>query len=458
MQPNVSLIVIGAGSGGMAAARRAARYLPEGSVVVVERTRLGGTCVNVGCVPKKVMVNAVHVQQTIDDSFGYGFNLPENSSIPKLHYPELKKRRDAYVKRLNGIYEANLERDKINIIRGDAKFISNHEIKVGDKTYSAPHIIIATGGEPTRPKDTPGVEFGFTSNEFFDVMPEIPKSVAVVGAGYIAVELAGVLAGLGAETHLICRNPTFLREFDSETIAVLRKEMENHVKIHHSTTTKKVEKVGEKLQMTDAKDNVICIVDSLIWAIGRAPMIDLLNLQETDIKFDSNTKRITVDEFQNTSVKGVYALGDVCGNIELTPVAIAAGRALAERLFNNKPDSKFDYTNVPTVIFSHPPLGTIGLSEEKAKQTYGEENIKVFKSTFINMYFSLLDENRKQKTFMKMITCGPEEKVIGLHLLGLGCDEMLQGFGVAIKMGATRKDFQSCCAIHPTGSEEVVLL
>jgi len=339
---------------------------------------------------------------------------------------------------------------------GTAKFISSNTIQVNDKTYTSPHIVIATGGAPSLPADTPGVEYGITSDGFFDELNEVPKRVAVVGAGYIAVELAGIMHGLGSEVHLIIRREGFLREFDNETVKILQDEMVNSgVKIHTNTTTGKVIKQEDgSLQMISVKGDVICVVDKLIWAIGRYPLTDI-SLESAGVKLKTSG-HIIVDEFQNTSVNGIYALGDVCGNIELTPVAIAAGRALSERLFNNKPESKFDYDRVPTVIFSHPPIGTCGISEERAIEKYGKESVKVYKSQFVGMYYSLL--TKKSKTFMKMITAGPNEQVVGLHLMGVGCDEMIQGFAVAMKMGATKKDFNASTALHPTSSEEVVLL
>jgi len=308
------------------------------------------------------------------------------------------------------------------------------------------------------PKDIPGYEHGITSDEFFDEMQELPKKVAVIGAGYIAVELAGILGALGSNANLFIRYDTFLRTFDSETVAVLRKEMEGHgnVVVHSNTQLAKVEKLEDgTLTLTDKQGGVHAGYDRLIWAIGRAPNSANLNIEAAGVKTKENGY-IIVDEWQNTSTPGIYALGDVCGNVELTPVAIAAGRALSERLFNGKENSKMDYNLIPTVIFSHPPYGVCGLSEEAAKKEFGEDNVKVYKTQFTNMYFSMLE--RKQTTFMKMVTQGPNEKVVGLHLLGLGCDEMLQGFAVAMKMGATRQDFHNTCAIHPTGSEEVALL
>jgi len=240
-------------------------------------------------------------------------------------------------------------------------------------------------------------------------MSEIPNRVAIVGAGYIAVELAGIMRGLGAEVHLIIRRSTFLREFDTEIISKLRVEMESSgVIIHHDTTTKKVEKSEDgSLKLISTDDKMICHVDKLIWAIGRHPLTHDLNLSVANVKVNSMSGCIEVDEFQNTSTKGIYALGDVCGNIELTPVAIAAGRALAERLFNNQPESKFDYDCVPTVIFSHPPLGTCGLSEEQAKQKYGEDTVRVFKASFVNMYYAMFPTEKKTENFYENDYHGP---------------------------------------------------
>lgn len=440
----------------MGAARRAARYT-QNVILVEAQPRLGGTCVNVGCVPKKVMFNCATVRDAIADAPFYGFkNVPENART--LSYEMIREKRSAYVKRLNGIYSANLDRDQVKHMYGFASFVDKNTVKVGDQTITADHIVIATGGTPMIPKNIPGHEYGITSDEFFDEMEQLPKKVAVVGAGYIAVELAGIMGALGSDAHLFIRYETFLRTFDSETIAVLRKEMEAHggVAVHPCTSLAKVEKQEDgTLTLTDTKGGVHAGFDQLIWAIGRAPNSKNLNLEAAGVQAKENGY-IIVDEWQNTSTPGIYALGDVCGNVELTPVAIAAGRALSERLFNGKKDSKMDYNLVPTVIFSHPPIGTCGLSEEAAKAKYGEDKVKVFKTQFTNMYFSMLD--RKQPTFMKMVTAGEEEKVVGLHLLGLGCDEMLQGFAVAMKMGATRQDFHNCTAIHPTGSEEVALL
>jgi len=450
----LNCIVLGGGSGGMAFARRARQYVPD--VALVEKqVRLGGTCVNVGCVPKKIMWNCATMRESLHDAEGYCFSGASNVNFD---YPAFREKRTAYIQRLNGIYSANLDKEHIKHVTGTAKFVSADTIEVEGQLYTAPHILIATGGAPSIPK-LPGAEFGFTSDEFFDEMPELPKKVAVVGAGYIGLELAGVLHALGCETHLICRGESFLRSFDKETVAALTAEVVGSgVKLHINTTTDRVEKKedGTLTLISTKGDEVIGEgFDSLIWAIGRHPNTKELGLEKLGVEFHKEG-RIKTDEWQNTSVSGIYAVGDVCGPIDLTPVAIAAGRALAERLFNGKKESKMDYGCVPTVVFSHPPLATCGLTQEEANKTYGPENVKTFKAGFTNMYFSMTD--RKQKTFMKMVTTGPEEKVVGLHMIGLGCDEMLQGFAVAMKMGATRADFRKTVAIHPTGSEEVVLL
>eukprot|EP01127_Copromyxa_protea_P010946 TRINITY_DN271_c0_g1_i1.p1 TRINITY_DN271_c0_g1~~TRINITY_DN271_c0_g1_i1.p1 ORF type:complete len:453 (-),score=145.75 TRINITY_DN271_c0_g1_i1:61-1419(-) len=445
-------IVLGGGSGGMGAARRAARYTSD--VAIIEKqVRLGGTCVNVGCVPKKVMFNTAAVHDALHDASGYGFS----TGKIEFDYPALKAKRDAYIKRLNGIYEANLERDKVTHIHGGAKFVSSNTVEVNGELYTAPHIIIATGGRPTIPK-IPGAEHGIDSDYFFDELATLPKKVAVVGAGYIAVELAGVLQALGSETHLFVRGETFLRKFDQDTVAIVRTEMENAgVKVHPHTVLSSVEKKEDgSLTLIASNGEVVGEgFEKLIWAIGREPISAELDLEKAGVE-TTEDGHIKTDEWQNTTASGVYAVGDVCGPVDLTPVAIAAGRALSERLFNGKKESKMDYSNIATVIFSHPPIGTVGLTQEEAVKTYGEDQIKTFKATFTNMYFSMTE--RKQKTFMKMITAGPEEKVVGLHMCGLGCDEMIQGFAVAVKMGATRADFNKTVAIHPTGSEEVVLL
>ncbi|KAF8248333.1 hypothetical protein K440DRAFT_660867 [Wilcoxina mikolae CBS 423.85] len=460
-------LVIGSGSGGLASARRAAGIYKK-KVGIVESGRLGGTCVNVGCVPKKVTWNAATIAETMEEAKEYGFDVEVKGFDWKL----FTTKRDAYIKRLNGIYLRNLNNDGVTYIPGRARFLSKNEIEVdeytseGEKlgsksTYTADHILIATGGYPIVPKDIPGAEHGITSDGFFE-LDQQPKKAVLVGAGYIAVELAGIFQALGTETHLMIRHDTFLRSFDPMIQEVLTKHYETGMgmNLHRRSKQTKVEKDPStgKLRIHYEDSNgagVLEDVNVLLWAIGRAPEVGDLNLPAVGI--EQNKKGcIVADEFQNTNIPGIYSLGDVSGFFELTPVAIAAGRRLSDRLFGGQKDAKLDYTNIPSVVFAHPEVGTIGLSEPDARKKYGDENIKVYKTSFTAMYYALLEH--KGPTSYKIVCAGPEEKVVGLHIIGLGSGEMLQGFGVAIKMGATKKDFDSCVAIHPTSAEELVTL
>uniref|UniRef100_A0A8C0SSZ6 Glutathione reductase, mitochondrial n=2 Tax=Canis lupus familiaris TaxID=9615 RepID=A0A8C0SSZ6_CANLF len=401
-------LVIGGGSGGLASARRAAEL--GARAAVVESHKLGGTCVNVGCVPKKVMWNTAVHSEFMHDHVDYGFQSCES----KFNWRVIKEKRDAYVSRLNTIYQNNLTKSHIEIIHGHAAFTCDSEptIEVNGNKYTAPHILIATGGVPSRPQESqiPGASLGITSDGFFQ-LEELPGRSVIVGAGYIAVEIAGILSALGSKTSLMIRHDKVLRNFDSIISSNCTEELEN--------SGIEVLKYSQGIQ-TDDKGHII------------------------------------VDEFQNTSVKGIYAVGDVCGKALLTPVAIAAGRKLAHRLFECKEDSKLDYDNIPTVVFSHPPIGTVGLTEDEAIYKYGKENVKTYSTTFTPMYHAVT--KRKTKCVMKMVCATMEEKVVGIHMQGIGCDEMLQGFAVAVKMGATKADFDNTVAIHPTSSEELVTL
>jgi len=317
--------------------------------------------------------------------------------------------------------------------------------------------LIAVGGTPTFPK-TKGIEHAISSDNFFDDMEHLPKKIAIVGAGYIAVELAGVVNALGSETHVFIRNPTLLRTFEDIISSGVDEELVNAgVHIHRSCEPKEITKDDYDGLMTIQGSNgdVIEGFDVVLYAIGRSPNTKTLDLENAGVNLNSRGY-IEVDEFQATSTPNIFAVGDVTGQAELTPVAIAAGRRLAGRLFNNQTDLKLDYDNIPSVVFSHPPVGTIGLTTKDAQDKYGEDNVRSYNANFTNMYHALTD--RKTGTKMKMICTGSDDKVVGLHLIGIGSDEMMQGFAVAIKMGATRKDFNDTVAIHPTASEEVVLM
>ncbi len=442
------LIAIGAGSGGLSAAERAAEY--GAKTAVIESKKLGGTCVNVGCVPKKVMWFGAHLAEALHDMPAYGLDV----KLKRFDWAKLVESREKYIKGINDWYGNYLKDSKIDHIQGFASFVDAKTLQVGDQTYTADHIVVSPGGYPTVP-DVPGAEHGITSDGFFELTSQ-PKRVVVVGAGYIAVELAGVLNGLGSEVNMLLRRDHFLGSFDAMLRDTLMEEMSNAgVNLMTRINVQSVEQQDDK-RLTVQCDNGVCLkdVDQLIWAIGRTPNTKDLNLAAANIEMDKRGF-IPTDEFQNTNVSNIYALGDATGRAPLTPVAIAAGRRLSDRLFNNQTDRKLDYENIPTVMFSHPPIGTIGLTEQQAREQHGDA-VKTYQTSFTAMYHAIA--GHPQQTAMKLICVGAEEKVVGCHIIGMGADEMLQGFSVAIKMGATKKDFDNTVAIHPTSSEELVTM
>ncbi|KAF2072559.1 hypothetical protein CYY_006134 [Polysphondylium violaceum] len=442
-------LVLGGGSGGIASARRAAKH--GAKTALIEVTRMGGTCVNVGCVPKKVMWNTASVMEVLKDAPNYGFKF-DNLSFD---WPTIKNARDAYIKRLNGIYQNNLDGSHITTIHGYGAFVGEKVIQVNGENYSADHILIATGGRPNIP-DVPGKELGITSDGFFE-LEKLPASTLVIGAGYIAVELAGVLGNLGSKTSMVIRHDHFLRTFDDCLSSTLMEEMKSQsIDVITNSVIKSLAKNEQGLIVATTEDGkTLAPVECVIWAIGRDPNTDKIGLDKAGIQVDKYGNVVT-DEYQNTSAPGVYAVGDIIGKYLLTPVAIAAGRRLSERLFNGQSHLKFEYENIATVIFSHPPIGTIGLTEKEAIAKYGKDQIKCYNSKFVNMYYSVM--SHKPKTVMKLVTVGKEEKVVGIHIIGLGCDEIIQGFAVAVKMGCTKADLDNTCAIHPTAGEELVTL
>uniref|UniRef100_H0XNT6 glutathione-disulfide reductase n=1 Tax=Otolemur garnettii TaxID=30611 RepID=H0XNT6_OTOGA len=371
----------------------------------------------------------------------------------------------ATVRCLVTVNQNNLTKSNIEIIYGHASFTSHPQptVEVNGKKYTAPHILIATGGVPCIPQDSqiPGASLRITSDGFFQ-LEEVPSHSVIVGAGYIAVEIAGILSALGSKTSLMIRNDKVLRNFDSLIRTNCTEELENSgVEVFKFFQDKEVKKTSpglEFIMVTSVPSRnptvtMIPDVDCLLWATGRDPNSRGLNLNKLGIQTDAKG-HILVDEFQNTSVKDVYAVGDVCGRALLTPVAIAAGQKLAHRLFECKEDSKFDYDNIPTVVFSHPPIGTVGLTEDEAIHKYGKENVKTYSTSFTPMYHAVT--KRKTKCVMKTV-CANKEELVGIHMQGIGCDEMLQGFAVAVKMG-TKAHFDRTVAIHPTSSEELVTL
>lgn len=427
-----------------------------------EKTQL--TCCS--CVPKKVTYNAAALAEAIHDSKAYGFSVEQTAPFD---WSTFKQKRDAYIKRLNGIYERNLGNDKVEHLQGWGRLLNKNQVEVtkedGEKVVvNAKNILVAVGGRPSSSPQIPGAEYGTNSDGFFDIERQ-PKKVAIVGAGYIAVEFAGMFNALGTETHLFIRHDTFLRNFDPMIQESVTNEYERlGVKLHKRSEASKIEKQSDgKLTVTykdgQGNESVVSDVDNLIWAVGRTPETSGIGLKEAGVKINDKGY-IEVDEYQNTAVDNIFALGDVTGQVELTPVAIAAGRKLAARLFGPSEFStaKLNYDNIPSVVFAHPEVGSIGYTEPEAIEKFGKDNIKVYKTSFTAMYYAMMEPEQKGPTNYKLIVTGPEEKVVGLHIMGVGSAEMLQGFGVAIKMGATKADFDSCVAIHPVSAEELVTL
>ncbi|QIA62136.1 glutathione-disulfide reductase [Vibrio astriarenae] len=450
MATHFDYICIGGGSGGIASANRAAMY--GAKVALIEAQDLGGTCVNVGCVPKKVMWHGAQVAEAMNlYAPDYGFDV----DVKGFNWGKLVESRQAYIGRIHQSYDRVLGNNKVNVIKGFAKFVDENTVEVNGEQYTADHILIAVGGRPTIP-NIPGAEYGIDSNGFFD-LAEQPKRVAVIGAGYIAVEIAGVLHALGTETHLFCRKETPIRSFDPMIIETLVEVMEAEgPTLHNNSVPKEIVKEDDGSLTLHLENGNSQNVDHVIWAIGRHPATDAINLESTGVATNERGY-IKVDEYQETNVKGIYCVGDIMeGGIELTPVAVKAGRQLSERLFNNKPEAKMDYDLVPTVVFSHPPIGTIGLTTQEAEEQYGKDSVKVYTSGFTAMYTAVT--KHRQPCKMKLVCAGEDEKVVGLHGIGFTVDEMIQGFAVAMKMGATKADFDSVVAIHPTGSEEFVTM
>jgi len=450
MAKHFDYICIGGGSGGIASANRASMY--GAKVAIVEAKALGGTCVNVGCVPKKVMWHGAQIAEAMHlYAKDYGFDV----DVKGFNWGKLVESREAYIGRIHQAYDNVLGNNKVEVINGFATFIDAKTIEVNGEHYTADHILIAVGGEPTIP-NIPGADHGIDSNGFFE-LTEQPKRTAVIGAGYIAVEIAGVLSALGTDTHLFVRKESPLRSFDPLIVETLVEVMDAEgPTLHTHSIPKEVVKEADGTFTMHFENGESHNTDLIIWAIGRHPTTDKINLAATGVE-TNDRGYIKVDEYQQTNIAGIYCVGDIMeGGIELTPVAVKAGRQLSERLFNGKTNAKMDYKLVPTVVFSHPPIGTIGLTEPEAIAQYGEDNVKVYKSGFTAMYTAVTAHRQPCK--MKLVCAGPEETVVGLHGIGFTVDEMIQGFGVAIKMGATKADFDSVVAIHPTGSEEFVTM
>jgi glutathione reductase (NADPH) len=449
MSKHYDLISIGAGSGGLSAAERAAQYGKK--CAIIESNKVGGTCVNIGCVPKKVMWNAANIAHALEDANDYGFDIKHNG----LNWSQLIAQREAYISGITHWYGTYLSDSNIDYIQGQARFVDAKTIEVNGEQYSADHIVVAPGGYPIIPAIS-GAELGMTSDGFF-ALEEQPKHMTIVGSGYIAVELAGLMSSLGSQVTLLIRKGHVLGNFDTLLSDTLAKVLQDDVNIVllSSTEVEQVES-NEQGQLTlhCSNNQQVNNVDALVWAIGRRPNTADLNLSAAGVERDQQGF-IPSDEFEQTNIQGIYSVGDVNGKASLTPVAIAAARRLSDRLFNNMTDRKLDYSNIPTVVFSHPPIATIGLTEMEARQSHGDA-VKIYSTNFTPMSHAFTVH--KVPTAMKLICVGAQEKIIGCHLIGPGVDEMMQGFAVAIKMGATKADFDNTIAIHPCSAEELVTM
>ncbi|RLV83340.1 Glutathione reductase [Meyerozyma sp. JA9] len=471
-------LVIGGGSGGVASARRAASYGKKVLLVEAQFNRLGGTCVNVGCVPKKVMWYAADNAHRKSQLGAYCLPGGGETSHGDFAWSEFKEKRDAYVRRLNGIYERNLVKEGVHYLFGFARFVNSSgdvEVTVSEDheflstkvskneklTFTADNVLIATGGAPIVPPDVEGSDLGITSDGFFQLTKQ-PKSVAIVGAGYIGVEFSGFFSALGTQTTMVIRGDTVLRAFDDVIQHTITDHYVNRLGVNmikQSGSVTKIEPAANGLKKVYLGNGSTVEAEEVLWTIGRKTLVDI-GLDVVGVK-TNDRGQVVVDEYQQTSNAKIFSLGDVVGKVELTPVAIAAGRRLSNRLFSGKPEfahAKLDYENIPSVIFSHPEAGSIGLSSKEAEKKYGKDNIKVYQSKFTSMYYAMMDADHKDPTVYKIVCAGPEEKVVGLHLVGDASSEILQGFGVAIKMGATKADFDNCVAIHPTAAEELVTM
>lgn len=438
------LIVLGGGSGGLATAFRAANHGAD--VALLEPGALGGTCVNVGCVPKKAMWYAAEVAGNLELADAYGFA----GTRGELDWPHFVNLRQQYIERVHQSYDKRLETTGITVIRERGTLLDATTVQAGDSTITAPEIVLATGAHSRTP-DVPGFELGIDSDGFFDLRA-CPKRVAIVGGGYIGVEFAGVLNALGAQVDLFARGQ-LLRGFDSDLTTALAELMALHgIGVHTHCDVRAAER-SEAGIVLDCDAGRQQPYDQLIWAVGRVPNSSDLGLEALGVECDAGG-HVCVDAFQDTSVRGIHALGDLTGKVALTPVAIAAGRRLADRLFAGVEDAQLDYSNIPSVVFSHPPLASVGLNEAEARERHGNA-VRCYSAAFKPMQWSLAGQADKAR--MKLV-CDDDDRVLGVQILGPGADEMLQGFAVAVKMGAHKSDFDATVAIHPTSSEELVLM
>ena len=436
--------VMGAGSGGVRACRIAAAH--GARVAVAEERYLGGTCVNVGCVPKKLLVYASHFGEDFEDAAGFGWKVGER----RFDWATLIANKNDEISRLNGIYERLLKSSGVTIIDGSARLEDAHTVAVGDQRYTAEYILVAVGGWPVVP-ELPGKEHAVTSNEAF-FLEGLPRRVIVVGGGYIAVEFAGIFHGLGAEVTQLYRGPLFLRGFDDDIRAFLADEMKKKgIDVRFDASVRELARNGDGVRAT-LGDGSTLEADLVMYATGRAPNTAGIGLDVVGVELNAKGA-VVVDEYSKSSVDNIYAVGDVTDRINLTPVAIREGQAVAETLFNDNP-SKADHADVPSAVFSQPPIGTVGLTEAQARQRHGD--VDIYKSSFRAMKHTL--GGRDEKTFMKLVVDRASDRVVGCHMAGADAGEIIQGIGIAVKCGATKAQFDATVGIHPTTAEELVTM
>ncbi|MDR3448128.1 MULTISPECIES: glutathione-disulfide reductase [unclassified Dyella] len=447
MAETFDLIVLGGGSGGLATAIRAARH--GARVALLEPGALGGTCVNVGCVPKKALWYAGQLAREQRLALDYGFAL----SPGPLDWEHFRQLRQHYIDGIRQRYAANLATAGIQVFAETGRFVSADIIATsgGEELHSA-RIVIATGGRPRR-LDLPGFDLGMVSDDIF-ALRSLPKRIAVIGGGYIAIEFAGLFNALGSEVSLHVRR-RMLTDFDIELVDALEQHMgEAGIRVTRQVEVTGLHREGDAIVIDDAVHGPCGSYDAVLWAVGRIPNSERLDLEAAGVRVNEAGYVVT-DTWQNTNVDGIFAVGDITGRPELTPVAVAAGRRLADRLFGGQPDSRLDYDNIPSVVFAEPPLAMVGLTESEAREQHGEQ-VRVYRARFTPLQWAV--SGRHYKSLMKIVCAGEDERVVGMHVLGSGADEMLQGFAVAMKMGLRKRDLDATVAIHPSSAEELVLM
>lgn len=446
MAYDFDLFVIGAGSGGVRASRFAAGF--GARVAVAESRYLGGTCVNVGCVPKKLLVYGAHYADEFEQASGFGWSLED----AQFDWSQLIANKNREIQRLNGIYRNLLVNSGVTLLEGHARITAPHEVDVEGKRYSAKHILIATGGWPQVP-EIPGRELAISSNEAF-FLKDLPKRVLVVGGGYIAVEFAGIFQGLGAATTLLYRGDLFLRGFDGSVRTHLKEELEKRgLDLQFNADIARIDQQQDGSLKATLKDGRELVTDCVFYATGRRPMLDNLGLENTEVQLDKRGFVQVSDEFQ-TDEPSILAIGDVIGRVQLTPVALAEGMAVARRLFKPEEYRPVDYRNIPTAVFSQPPIGTVGLTEEQALEA--GHSLKIFESRFRPMKLTLTEV--QEKTLMKLVVDAETDRVLGCHMVGPDAGEIIQGLGIALKAGATKQQFDETIGVHPTAAEEFVTM